>query len=1270
MSTSRTLTFKVLGVVMLAALALSVLSISVMAAPLPYSTSVTLADINGLGGDASDFWSVDYFDTDGPGVGGDPTATIATPPTLLPGYGSTALRLDSGTGTGGSGCARLGGKPFFGTTQLEGVRLSELTSLGYSYLVDSNSGVPAADPLTPYINIFVDRDGDGIWRGATDSILIYEPLYTLGNPTLDTVWYDNLPIGVGETGRWHYAAQSLPGMGQFTPNTVDLWTEIMAQPVGGAGFDPSATTIGDLRVVNPDPGCSAGDSQEGTGSGLVITVGQKSGTPWDQYVAFIDGVYLTVGGASPVSFTANVNAVGDPVTATILSGGSQTTPVNSSFAPLVVELRDAAGALADIGAQATVSVPGAGASAVFVNTTATVTDASGTVTFYPTANATEGSYSVDVAAVAPGTATVSTTFTNGAAASLTPVKVFAEDVEGLAGTVGDFWRVDYYDTNPSTDNPAGSITRTTNAAPGAGYASFQFYVGAETGTIGGNPAGCQGAGGKTLIGTQALVGMTLRDLDQLGYSAMLSAIGAEDASPNLLPYVNIFFDMNNDGQWLPADDGILVFNGSLGAPYVLGEWEDTGDLAAPDSTRLWNFAVRSPLPGNYGLNSGVLNYRNMMNQTVRPDVEGGLTVGDLRVVNPVAGCNGTTATEGTGSGFAFVFGQKNGNSYNNMVAHIDNIRLATSGGAGGQLDIAAVYDITDYDTAANITVVVGTPQNAAVNTAFGLPLAVAVTDAQGRTVPNESVTFTAPGSGASAVFTSANPDLTDLISGLADVTVSANGVVGSYNVTANITPALATPATFALSNGAVAPAAPTDLSATYVAPTTVNLAWTSTASADLGDQQDVQRKLSADSTWTTLATLGAAANSYADTVGCGASYDYRIRVFNTADEALSNVATVVVPNCPTTISVSAGDGQSALVNTAYAANLVALVSNNDGSPAAGVTVNFVAPATGPSVTFSSGSTAVTDASGLASVSVTANAEAGTVVVVAISPEVAESAAAFTLTNLPAAPSVAVTDLAVTTVSQTALNLSWTDVAATSFDSYEVYRTSDGTTFTLVATLPGGSTSYADSGLVCGVAYTYRVDVVNVTGTLAGTPATSTTTACDELLTNGNFNADAGNTEQLVPTGWRGRRLTNDRQRCALTDTKSFDGVCYLRFRVAPGENARFVQVVDPSTFVAGETLTLSASAWARGGSRGRVLLEVTYPNPLRNGAPFVSVYPLAWDTNEGAYTTQTLTHTLVTTPLNVRVIIRSRGTTGQLFVDGVSLTRTNVGVLRMPGSEE
>jgi hypothetical protein len=110
---------------------------------------------------------------------------------------------------------------------------------------------------------------------------------------------------------------------------------------------------------------------------------------------------------------------------------------------------------------------------------------------------------------------------------------------------------------------------------------------------------------------------------------------------------------------------------------------------------------------------------------------------------------------------------------------------------GNAPDIGAVE--TNYILAATS----GTPQSATVNAAFTNPLLATLTES-GQPVSGVPLTFSAPGSGASASFTG-NPAVTDA-QGQASVNATANNLTGSYTVTANTTPGLAAGASFNLMN--------------------------------------------------------------------------------------------------------------------------------------------------------------------------------------------------------------------------------------------------------------------------------------------------------------------------------------------------------------------------------------------------------------------------------------------------------------------------------------
>lgn len=101
-----------------------------------------------------------------------------------------------------------------------------------------------------------------------------------------------------------------------------------------------------------------------------------------------------------------------------------------------------------------------------------------------------------------------------------------------------------------------------------------------------------------------------------------------------------------------------------------------------------------------------------------------------------------------------------------------------------------------------------------------------------------------------------------------------------------------------------------------------------------------------------------------------------------------------------TIASTSGSGQSATVNTAFQAPLVATVTTN-GGPANGVTVTFAVPGSGASATFAGGAiTATTNSSGVAtSAAISANGTAGTYTVTATA-QGAASPASFSLTNNP------------------------------------------------------------------------------------------------------------------------------------------------------------------------------------------------------------------------------------------------------------------------------
>jgi uncharacterized repeat protein (TIGR01451 family) len=144
------------------------------------------------------------------------------------------------------------------------------------------------------------------------------------------------------------------------------------------------------------------------------------------------------------------------------------------------------------------------------------------------------------------------------------------------------------------------------------------------------------------------------------------------------------------------------------------------------------------------------------------------------------------------------------------VAAIATSGLATAVAAGQTNITAALSGVTSNNfqltvfngTPASIAAASGSGQSASVSTAFAGALEALVKDGGGDPVPNASVTFTAPSSGAGATFANGltTCSATTNSSGIAtSLALTANATVGSFSVTAGVT-GVATGASFSLTN--------------------------------------------------------------------------------------------------------------------------------------------------------------------------------------------------------------------------------------------------------------------------------------------------------------------------------------------------------------------------------------------------------------------------------------------------------------------------------------
>jgi uncharacterized repeat protein (TIGR01451 family) len=314
---------------------------------------------------------------------------------------------------------------------------------------------------------------------------------------------------------------------------------------------------------------------------------------------------------------------------------------------------------------------------------------------------------------------------------------------------------------------------------------------------------------------------------------------------------------------------------------------------------------------------------------------------------------------------------------------------------------------------ASIAATAGTPQSAIVNQAFGTLMQVVVKNAGGAPLPGVSVTFTAPASGASGTFTG-SATVTTNGQGLATAPAfTANGVAGTYTVTAA---AGTLSATFALTNTGGTPAAMNiyagnnqnaAVNTAFATPLAVQLvdasgnpsgagwgviygvvAGSSGASGTFGGATSVTTNSSGVATAPALTANGTTGGFSPYAIAfVGSTYYYQTF-------SLTNVAAA-----PAAVTATGGTPQSTPTGAAFPAALSAKVTDSSGNAISGVTVTFSAPTTGASATLSA-ATATTNSSGIASVTATANATAGSYTVTA---SAGAFNASFSLTNTAPSP---------------------------------------------------------------------------------------------------------------------------------------------------------------------------------------------------------------------------------------------------------------------------
>ena len=273
--------------------------------------------------------------------------------------------------------------------------------------------------------------------------------------------------------------------------------------------------------------------------------------------------------------------------------------------------------------------------------------------------------------------------------------------------------------------------------------------------------------------------------------------------------------------------------------------------------------------------------------------------------------------------------------------------------------------------------------------------------------------------------------------------------------------------TQATSSQLLPPSAPTNLQASAVSNTQINLTWSNVANES---GYRIERKTGTGGSFAEIGTVGANVTSFSNTTGLSANttYCYRVRAFNDAgNSGFSNescATTLGPPNAPSNLQASTAS--SSQINLTWNDN-----SNNEtqfrierriGSGAYVFLVNKAAGSTSHSDGGLSSNTTYT-------YRVRAENSFG-------NSAFSNEASATTQEGLPNTP----TNLIATAISTSQINLTWND-NSNNETQFRIERRIGSGAFVFLTNKPAGSTSHSDAGLTPNTTYTYRVRAENNVG---------------------------------------------------------------------------------------------------------------------------------------------------------------------------------------------